>query len=229
MNFWIKTIYRAHGSNASPEWLAMISPCIDILRHLARKVHNELGSHQGAKHTSPDLQRDIERLMQSLLDRDVYRIEQGRVVDVSDDGEESDSSQYGAVVNCITEGYNRLAEPLREFNHAFRRLQERCRAQPLVGQPYFDVPSATTAAPSSPSVPDATPPQGPPSLPPTDSEDADAPCSDGGSEDDFDSDAESDGEGEGSLYLDQYFSLDNAGDVALDMDIIKDAWDSTVD
>ncbi|KIP02484.1 hypothetical protein PHLGIDRAFT_122426 [Phlebiopsis gigantea 11061_1 CR5-6] len=58
----------------------------------------ELGSHQGTKHTSPDLQRDIERHMQSLRDRDVYTIEDGRVVDLSDDGEDRDATQYGAVL-----------------------------------------------------------------------------------------------------------------------------------
>lgn len=172
----------------------MISPCIDILRHLARKVHNELGSHQGTKHTSPDLQRDIERLMQSLLDRDVYTIEEGRVVDLSDDDEDGDPSQYGAVVNCVTKGYNHLTEPLREFNHAFRRLQERCRAQPLVGQPYFNAPGAQAIAamPSSLPVQSSAPLQAPSLSHPEGSDDEDTSSSEAGSEENLDSDAESD-------------------------------------
>ncbi|KAH9162987.1 hypothetical protein EDB89DRAFT_2116515 [Lactarius sanguifluus] len=32
LNYWIKNYYRAHGSGASWEWLAMISPCIKILQ-----------------------------------------------------------------------------------------------------------------------------------------------------------------------------------------------------
>lgn len=188
----------------------------------------ELGSHQGTKHTSPDLQRDIERHMQSLRDRDVYTIEDGRVVDLSDDGEDRDATQYGAVVNCMTEGYNRLTEPLRELNSSFRRLQERCRAQPLAGQPYFDGPSVVGAAPSSPSVPGAASPQALCQSPTMDCEDEDVPSSDTDSED-LESDTKIEGVGEEPLSLDQYFSLDNPGDVTLDMYVIEDAWDSTVD
>ena len=44
----MKVIYKVHGSNTSWEWLAMISPCIDILRQLATQIHVELGSHQGS-------------------------------------------------------------------------------------------------------------------------------------------------------------------------------------
>ncbi|KAF9556358.1 hypothetical protein CPC08DRAFT_778467, partial [Agrocybe pediades] len=31
LNYWIKTFYRAHGSNASWDWLKVISPCVDAL------------------------------------------------------------------------------------------------------------------------------------------------------------------------------------------------------
>ncbi|KAH9829307.1 uncharacterized protein C8Q71DRAFT_718418 [Rhodofomes roseus] len=65
-NFWIKTIYKAHGPAASWEWLAMISPCIDILRRLATEINTTPGAKQGTKHTTPNLDRDIAYLMASL-------------------------------------------------------------------------------------------------------------------------------------------------------------------
>ncbi|KAI0071978.1 hypothetical protein K474DRAFT_1605970 [Panus rudis PR-1116 ss-1] len=55
MNYWIKVVYKAHGSNASFEWLKTITPCIDFLRQLATQINQELGSRQGSKHSSPDL------------------------------------------------------------------------------------------------------------------------------------------------------------------------------
>ncbi|KAI0723617.1 hypothetical protein C8Q76DRAFT_767461 [Earliella scabrosa] len=66
INFWTKNIYKAHGSNASWEWLAKVSPAIDILRRLSAQINGTLGSRQGAKHTSPDLERDINELIDAL-------------------------------------------------------------------------------------------------------------------------------------------------------------------
>ncbi|KAJ7842435.1 hypothetical protein B0H14DRAFT_2780637, partial [Mycena olivaceomarginata] len=50
MNYWIKTIYQAHGSSASWEWLEMVSPCISVLRRLSTMITKVLGSDQGNKH-----------------------------------------------------------------------------------------------------------------------------------------------------------------------------------
>jgi hypothetical protein len=64
LNFWIKVCnccvhsivlsltskqnyYQAHGSGASWEWLATISPCIEVLQQLALEVNGALGSKQG--------------------------------------------------------------------------------------------------------------------------------------------------------------------------------------
>ncbi|THH13425.1 hypothetical protein EUX98_g9728, partial [Antrodiella citrinella] len=66
MNFWIKRIYKAHGSNASWEWLAKVSPCINILRRLATHINQDIGSRQGSKHHAPDLTVDICVLKESL-------------------------------------------------------------------------------------------------------------------------------------------------------------------
>ncbi|KDQ32258.1 hypothetical protein PLEOSDRAFT_1034860 [Pleurotus ostreatus PC15] len=80
LNFWIKKIYKADGHAHSWDWLAMISPCIDVLRQLARKINGTLGSRQGAKHSIPNLALDIERLMASLKTHEVYIQKNGRVL-----------------------------------------------------------------------------------------------------------------------------------------------------
>ncbi|KAH9030210.1 hypothetical protein EDB85DRAFT_1891679 [Lactarius pseudohatsudake] len=64
--------YQAHGSGASLEWLAMTSPCIEILWQLATEVNSTLGSKQGNRHTSTDLTKDIKILMDSLKQNNVY-------------------------------------------------------------------------------------------------------------------------------------------------------------
>lgn len=85
LNFWIKVfewsvsertrtitnvmgqkIYKADGDAHSWDWLALVSPCIDILRRLAATLNVELGSKQGARHSAPDLSKDIGRLMTVL-------------------------------------------------------------------------------------------------------------------------------------------------------------------
>ncbi|KAJ7844211.1 hypothetical protein B0H14DRAFT_3139397 [Mycena olivaceomarginata] len=55
LNFWIKKIYKADGDGHSWDWLALISPCVDILRQLATKINTDLGARQGSKHASPSL------------------------------------------------------------------------------------------------------------------------------------------------------------------------------
>ncbi|KAJ6611846.1 hypothetical protein B0H10DRAFT_2165690 [Mycena sp. CBHHK59/15] len=74
MNFWIKTIYQAHGSSASWEWLEMVSPCISVLCCLSTTITKVLGSDQGTKHQPADLKNDIALLMASLREHDVYQL-----------------------------------------------------------------------------------------------------------------------------------------------------------
>ncbi|KAI0037338.1 hypothetical protein FA95DRAFT_1459797, partial [Auriscalpium vulgare] len=81
LNFWIKKVYKADGDAHSWDWLAMVSPCIDVLRRLAASIHAEIGTHQGARHSTPDLSRDIAAVMQSLDALKVYRYCEGRVLD----------------------------------------------------------------------------------------------------------------------------------------------------
>ena len=121
-------IYKAHGSNASWQWLAMITPCIDILRRLASQIHIDLGSRQGVKHTSPELDRDVNELTESLSEQAIYTYQPGRVID----------TDKPIVPNAVAEGWNQLFTPLNDFNNALRRLQARCRMTPIVGQSYVD-------------------------------------------------------------------------------------------
>ncbi|RDB26708.1 hypothetical protein Hypma_005341 [Hypsizygus marmoreus] len=44
LNFWIKKIYKADGDMHSWDWLAMVSPCVDILRRLAARINADLGA-----------------------------------------------------------------------------------------------------------------------------------------------------------------------------------------
>ncbi|EJD36809.1 hypothetical protein AURDEDRAFT_45386, partial [Auricularia subglabra TFB-10046 SS5] len=129
LNFWIKKMYAAHGSNGSCEWLAMISPCIEVLRSVANQMHANLGSYQGRTHTTPDLTRDIQELMRDLEKHRVYTQMKAR----EDVGEATEP-----VTDLLTEGFGQMVygatTALSEHNEEFRTLQERCRVKPL--QPY---------------------------------------------------------------------------------------------
>lgn len=227
LNYWIKAIYRARGSNASWEWLAMIAPCVHILRELAKQVHATFGSRQGNKHTSPDLQRDIDRLMASLAQHNVYKVEEGRCID-SEDGE---------VPNVVTDGIKDLQEPLRDYNKLFRELQAGIRSKPLVGEPYIP-PSAAAPSPEGPTSSStlagdtdelnglledngAVDPADDDDAPNADlDDDADTASAASGSEAPFGHRLDDDEPRE------RWFSLDNEEDVALDMDTFQDDEDS---
>ncbi|KAJ7280067.1 hypothetical protein C8J57DRAFT_1464500 [Mycena rebaudengoi] len=166
MNFWIKTIYKAHGSAASWEWLGMVAPCVTALRHLSTSIINILGSDQGTKHAPADLVTDIEVLMESLAEHEVYEIK-GRVFAEGDGAPTPD---------VITAGIHQLTDstsnPLTEYNTSFQKLQARCRLKPLV-ESWDDgsitspsPPPSPTPPPSPPAVPGSVPPQSPMDLDP---------------------------------------------------------------
>ncbi|KAF8968229.1 hypothetical protein BDZ97DRAFT_1916079 [Flammula alnicola] len=113
LNFWIKKIYKADGDAHSWDWLAL-------------KINMELGAVQGSKHTVPDLQKDIERLMKSLHEHSVYNVVPGRVVDPKD----------RPVPDVISVGLAQLTHgnatnPINEFNQQFERLRERRKLTPI--------------------------------------------------------------------------------------------------
>lgn len=239
----LQTVYKAHGSNQSWEWLAMISLCIDVLRCLASHINISLGALQGTKHATPSLDKDIRQLVKSLHSHHIYKYQPGRTTD-------NGTGQSAVVRDSITYGLQQLGGPLKEFNVAFERLQSRCENTPLLGEKYSamgthvpkpvataspslaSVPSASVAAPQ---VPDAIAPAadgdmlhpGPPTAEGELGHPHDAPSECSLSSNDGVSDVDSDGSGvesskdEGKVEdLDSptCFSLDTAEDVALDMD-----------
>ncbi|KAK1235663.1 hypothetical protein PQX77_001105 [Marasmius sp. AFHP31] len=124
LNYWIKRVYKAHGSNNSWEWLSMISPCIDVLRKLATNMAHSVGeATQGSRHAAPDLSKDIATIIESLEHHKVYKIIRGRVLDNDD----------LPVRDVISEGISQLSGPLQEYNATFKSLQARRRQEPTVG------------------------------------------------------------------------------------------------
>ncbi|KAH9165160.1 hypothetical protein EDB89DRAFT_1858634, partial [Lactarius sanguifluus] len=117
LNYWIKNYYQAHGSGASWEWLATISPCIEVLRRLATEVNNTLGSKQGNRHASADLTKDIKILMDSLEQNNVYKEVLGRTL----------GDDESPAPDVMDEGYSALTwgakSPLRQFNRLISTLQ----------------------------------------------------------------------------------------------------------
>ena len=87
LNFWVKVslvteslnkltlrmqnAYKAHGSNASWDWLDTLAPMIEVLRNTAQNFNDTLGADQGTQHTPPDSTNDIVALMESLNENSV--------------------------------------------------------------------------------------------------------------------------------------------------------------
>ncbi|KAI0350723.1 hypothetical protein OH77DRAFT_1514255 [Trametes cingulata] len=138
MNYWIKIIYKAQGSNASWEWLQNISPCVMLLRTLATQVNRSLGARLGTRHHSPQLHRDISAIRDKLRMHNVYGVEPGRIIE----GENRE------VPNVVTTGLNQLPGPLSDYNRMFTQLQRRRRMTPLADTPLTDGLDATTQSAS---------------------------------------------------------------------------------
>ncbi|KAI0725210.1 hypothetical protein C8Q72DRAFT_934282 [Fomitopsis betulina] len=208
LNFWIKTIYKVHGSSASWEWLVMISPCVDVLRCLAASMNSTLGAQQGTKHTTPSLERDIAHLRASLQHFRVYVVIPGREID--------DGSDNPVVPDSLTLGLQHLGEPLKEFNTVFTKLQAHCRAPPLLGHKYLRdnivAPSASASALQAIVLP-LDDPQPVASHKSDANDDAES-----SKEEELDTELDVKDDVENDLVLQQVMSLDNAGDVSLDMD-----------
>lgn len=111
----------------------MITLTIDILRRLTTQMHEDLGSQQGTKHTSLDLQRDIAELMHALADDGVYTVTPGC----------PSSDSVKPVPNVVGLGWLQLTGPLADFNRNFVRLQARCRMKPVVGLSYASATQCT--------------------------------------------------------------------------------------
>ncbi|KAJ7716911.1 hypothetical protein DFH07DRAFT_973770 [Mycena maculata] len=119
LNLWIKKIYKADGDAHSWDWLAFVSPCVDILHRLATSINRDLGSRQGNKHTIPDLDKDIHSLMASLTEHKVYVKKDGHVLD-DDEMPAPDVLSVGAA--ALTHGTT--SNPLQDFNAQFDQLRQ---------------------------------------------------------------------------------------------------------
>ncbi|KAJ7206570.1 hypothetical protein GGX14DRAFT_568125 [Mycena pura] len=126
LNLWIKRIYKADGDAHSWDWLAFVSPCVDVLRRLATSMNRDLGSRQGNKHTIPDFDNDIHCLMASLTEHEVYVQKEGRVLD-DDEMPAPDVLSAGAA--ALTHGTT--SNPLQEFNAQFDQLRQRRELIPV--------------------------------------------------------------------------------------------------
>ncbi|KAF7343799.1 hypothetical protein MSAN_01960900 [Mycena sanguinolenta] len=143
LNFWIKKIYKADGEGHSWDWLALISPCVDILRQLATKINTDLGARQGSKHASPELAEDIQALMDSLAEHEVYTEKEGRVLD---DDEKPAPDVLSVGMAALTHGSS--TTPLAEFNEQFEILRRRRQLTPA-----SDLLAGISAPTSKPEVP----------------------------------------------------------------------------
>ncbi|KAF6743085.1 hypothetical protein DFP72DRAFT_147275 [Ephemerocybe angulata] len=121
VNLLAKVKYKARGSNASWEWMFVVTPCTITLRELQNNIHSSLGSDMGTKHASAKLAEDIRSLMDSLSEHRVYEILPGRVTAEDDP----------PVLDVISVGMQQLQGPLDEYNKAFKRLQERRKLIPV--------------------------------------------------------------------------------------------------
>ena len=76
-----------------------------------------LGADQGTRHPPANLTEDITTLMQSLDENNVYKIQNGRVLD---DDDEPIKDVIATGLRNLVEGNKNL---LSEYNEAFRNFQ----------------------------------------------------------------------------------------------------------
>ncbi|KAJ6456523.1 hypothetical protein C8R45DRAFT_1056470 [Mycena sanguinolenta] len=119
-------IYKADSDGHSWDWLTMISPCVNILRNLATRIHTDLGSRQGTKHTIPNLEEDITALVDSLEEHDQP------VPDILSVG-----------MAALTHGTS--TTPLAEFNQQFDILHEAALLPLLNSSPATSIPVSSAA------------------------------------------------------------------------------------
>ncbi|GJF00842.1 hypothetical protein PsYK624_171440 [Phanerochaete sordida] len=125
MNLYTKTLYKVHGSNASWEWLEIISPCVVQLCKLVSQMHDTYGSAQGNKHAPPNLSYDIGCLIDSMREFSIYTPDpRGRAIE----------GPKASIANVLTVSAHQLIGPLADYNELFERLRRRRRLYPVVGE-----------------------------------------------------------------------------------------------
>ncbi|KAG8740874.1 hypothetical protein FRC12_015852 [Ceratobasidium sp. 428] len=78
LNYWIKAVYKARGPNATWKWLSEISTCILALRELATQVNTSLAPRNSSRHTTPNLQADLDALVKSLVESKIHESDPAR-------------------------------------------------------------------------------------------------------------------------------------------------------
>jgi hypothetical protein len=147
----LQKIYKADGDAHSWDWLALVSPCVDVLRRLATSINEDLGARQGNKHSIPNLDQDIQSLMASLREHEVYILKEGRVLD-NDEMPAPDVLSVGAA--SLTHGTSN--NPIDEFNDLFDQLRQRRTLVPVSDLVQYL--SEATSSSSEASAPASPPP-----------------------------------------------------------------------
>lgn len=127
----------------------MITPCVNVLRQLAKTINEILGYDQGLRHATVDISKDIASLMVSLDDRNVYQLTRGRKLD--EDQLVIDVVALG--LEALTTGHH---NPLHEYNETFEQYQKRRRMSP-VDINNTSPPSTPPLTPSPPLSPTLSP------------------------------------------------------------------------
>ncbi|KAG6908630.1 hypothetical protein DXG01_003955 [Tephrocybe rancida] len=230
LNFWIKSYYKAHGSNASWEWLEQVAPCVTALRNLANGLNHMFGDDQGTWHAPPDLTEDIESLMSSLEEYKVYHVVQGRVLE--------DNEQ--PTVDIISFGLSNMMDnsksPLTEYIKNFTSLQNQRRKTPIIIPSSSTTPSNSNSVSGTPSMPNPDPIQLAQPQPTSDTPSYLQPIGTAvnGASGDVEPDDESDYGGNEDMttelaqilndiengYIEPTLTRDEAEDVSLDMDMV---------
>ncbi|KAJ6623265.1 hypothetical protein B0H10DRAFT_1943992 [Mycena sp. CBHHK59/15] len=143
--------YKADGDAHSWDWLAFVSPCVDVLHQLAVRFNEDLGARQGNKHTILDLTKDIQCLMANLQEHEVYIVKEGCVLD-DDEMPALDVLSTGAA--ALTHGA--MTNPIEEFNDQFDQLRRRRRLIPVADLLHTSCPHSPVAL-ASPAESDGLP------------------------------------------------------------------------
>ncbi|TFY59897.1 hypothetical protein EVJ58_g5477 [Rhodofomes roseus] len=201
MNYWIKRTARTRrGSGWRWSRRASTSCAVSPPSSTTHWARNKARSTQALV-----LTESITVLMQSLRQHRMYVLDPGREID----------DDKAMVPDSYTMGLELLEGPLDEFNRSIARLQARCQSTPLVGARYPGTsPSLTQAAQTNEEDGEVEGRGNSTNA----REDVDASAKD--SVDDASDDKGDDARDEHEPQA--MFSLDTAGDVALDPDLLED-------
>lgn len=106
----------------------MIAPCVNVLQHLSRMMHNILGSDQGTKHELLNLKDDIQDLMRGLSNHGVYTLNIGCTLN------DDDLPVKDIITIVLQQLTDNSQNPLDKYNEAFKQLQAQRRLQAIISE-----------------------------------------------------------------------------------------------